>query len=977
MLQPREADVPALFVVFIVLPVIAYFLLGRWHEAVSKKARVGVLAQKAAEEAFEVETMACPDVILPGPSLRPMPYLRSVPSLRNEYHECATCRGPAKTRCSRCKSVRYCSGKCQILHWRQGHKQTCQQWNVNGDSSSGGLSSTESSEQMPFLTNLNSPLPGGDVHLHDMNFDTVSEPSFGTTDSYNLDSDQFPADRSNINKLNQNLHSTENVASISSCEKNNYSVDEETNSSEILSANKVSSNNFSCSDEKNGNRDLTYPLNGSVQQPNSRAPETRKRPKASITVYEPDMGVYLTSDMISSCEGTYSSGTGPLQRSNSCGKSTGKGNMTHKKPPYPPGKVASSQKPQEVSTSYQYDDGHDKNPYSKNEQRSAKASVSTSNNLQGCTGISKLGASKVEVLKKPSKFLKTSLVGLINDNKRSKVLFRYEDLVKFFQYEVRGISPRGLFNCGNSCYANAVLQCLMCTKPLMIHLLLRLHSKDCCSKNWCLMCELEQYASSLRESGGPVSPSRILSNLRNIGCRLGGGSQEDAHEFLRHLVMSMQAACLDGLGGEKQVEPSLQETTLIQQMFGGRLKSKVKCLRCHHESERYENIMDLTLEIHGWVESLQDALTQFTSPEDLDGENMYKCGRCCTYVKARKQLSVHEVPNILTVVLKRFQTGKYGKINKCVTFPDMLDMVPFVTGSGDHPPLYFLYAVVVHVDTENASFSGHYISYVKDMQGTWLRIDDSEVKAVSLHQVMSEGAYMLFYLRSFPRPPRIYIEKGLLPVPSSSKRQSSKSSKGSKQDQKQTESLFASYDQIRGIYDFRPDEEGYRQDQNAESGSRNLYHSDDAFIDSVSTDFSDATSSEWSLFTSSDESSFTTESTRDSFSVVDYGDNAGLDPITSIFGPYYAPDHTGGNFASCTRFSPSNPQTRYFSESTGFVSDSSLPTHPYGNVHRGRYPDRACASSAEPLASANQRSVYGRYGHSRDGFVQTSGFCHM
>jgi hypothetical protein len=118
-----------------------------------------------------------------------------------------------------------------------------------------------------------------------------------------------------------------------------------------------------------------------------------------------------------------------------------------------------------------------------------------------------------------------------------------------------------------SCYANAVLQCLMCTKPLMIYLLLRLHSKDCntiisnscphplleilmctlyfflfdlsyyfigCSKNWCLMCELEQYASTLRESGGPLSPSRILSNLRNIGCRLGGGTQEDAHEFLRY-----------------------------------------------------------------------------------------------------------------------------------------------------------------------------------------------------------------------------------------------------------------------------------------------------------------------------------------------------------------------------------------------------------------------------------------------------------
>lgn len=37
--------------------------------------------------------------------------------------------------------------------------------------------------------------------------------------------------------------------------------------------------------------------------------------------------------------------------------------------------------------------------------------------------------------------------------------------------------------------------------------------------------------------------------------------------------------------------------------------------------------MDLTLEIFGWVESLEDALTQFTTAEELDGENMYRCGR--------------------------------------------------------------------------------------------------------------------------------------------------------------------------------------------------------------------------------------------------------------------------------------------------------------------------------------------------------------
>ncbi|KAL5670310.1 hypothetical protein ACJX0J_022531, partial [Zea mays] len=822
------------------------------------------------------------------------------------------------------------SGKCQIVHWRQGHKETCQKWLGSGSSSFGG-SSTEATEQMPFLTNLNSPLPGGDIHLRDLNFDTLSEPSFPTTDGYNLDTDPFLADRSNMNKSNQGIHMSENGAVGVSFEKNNYNADDEIHSPENLSRNKVSNNYFG-SDAISGNGDAIYPAKSNAQQPSSCAPDMRKQPKASITVYQPDIGVYLTSDMVSSCEGSYASASEPLQRSLSSGRTIGKANAVNKRPPYPSSKVVSAQKPQDrVSTSYQ-NDGHEKNPCNKNDQRSTpkcESSQSTSSNLQ------KFGASKVEVLKKPSKFLKTSLVGLINDNKRNKVLFPYEDLVKFFQYEARGISPRGLFNCGNSCYANAVLQCLMCTKPLMIYLLLRLHSKDCSSKKWCLMCELEQYASTLRESGGPLSPSRILSNLRNIGCRLGGGTQEDAHEFLRHLVMSMQAACLDGLGGEKHVEPSLQETTLIQQMFGGRLKSKVKCLRCYHESERYENIMDLTLEIHGWVESLQDALTQFTAPEDLDGDNMYKCGSCAAYVKARKQLSVHEVPNILTVVLKRFQSGKYGKINKCVTFPDMLDMVPFVTGSGDNPPLYFLYAVVVHVDTENASFSGHYISYVKDMQGTWLRIDDSEVQVVSVNQVMSEGAYMLFYMRSFPRPPRIYIEKG--PTVPSAKRHTSKYSKGSKHEREQTELLLSANDPAYGVYDFRPDGEGYTQDQQAELRSRDFHRADDAFADSVSADFSEATSSEWSLFTSSDESSFTTESTRDSFSVVDYGDNAGLDPISSIFGPSYAPEHhpgPPGSFAACTRLSPSNPQTRYFSESTGFVSDYSSS----GIVHRGRDP---------------------------------------
>ncbi|KAK7317452.1 hypothetical protein RJT34_01703 [Clitoria ternatea] len=38
---------------------------------------------------------------------------------------CAFCGNLSTTRCSRCKAARYCSMKCQIRHWRSGHKNEC------------------------------------------------------------------------------------------------------------------------------------------------------------------------------------------------------------------------------------------------------------------------------------------------------------------------------------------------------------------------------------------------------------------------------------------------------------------------------------------------------------------------------------------------------------------------------------------------------------------------------------------------------------------------------------------------------------------------------------------------------------------------------------------------------------------------------------------------------------------------------------
>ncbi|PIA58902.1 hypothetical protein AQUCO_00400035v1 [Aquilegia coerulea] len=333
-----------------------------------------------------------------------------------------------------------------------------------------------------------------------------------------------------------------------------------------------------------------------------------------------------------------------------------------------------------------------------------------------------------------------------------KVLFPYEDFVKLYNWENIEFFPCGLLNCGNSCYANVVLQCLSCTRPLIAYLLEVGHKEKCRRNDWCFLCELETHVVRARFKRQPFSPMNILSRLPNIGANLGYGKQEDAHEFMRFAIDTMQSVCLDEFGGEKALHPSSQETTLIQYIFGGHLQSQVKCSECNKISYRHENMMDLTVEIQGDAESLEECLEQFTAEELLDGENMYKCEGCNDYVKASKRLAIHHAPNILTIALKRFQSGRFGKLNKRVAFPETLDLGPYMTEPRYGTDLYQLYAVVVHVDMLNASYFGHYICYTKDSHGNWHRIDDCRVTAVDLEEVLAQGAYMLLYSRTCVRP---------------------------------------------------------------------------------------------------------------------------------------------------------------------------------------------------------------------------------
>ncbi|KAK3133561.1 hypothetical protein QOZ80_6AG0538070 [Eleusine coracana subsp. coracana] len=338
-------------------------------------------------------------------------------------------------------------------------------------------------------------------------------------------------------------------------------------------------------------------------------------------------------------------------------------------------------------------------------------------------------------------------------------LFPYKQFVDLYNFEKVELHPFGLYNLGNSCYANAVLQCLTFTRPLTAYLLEGHHSQNCSKKEWCFMCELEKLIIEGKREKSPVSPTGILSHLHEIGHSFGQGREEDAHEFLRYAIDTMQSASMKE-ARKNGVLRLAEETTLMQLIFGGYLQSKIKCTNCQVSSEQFERILDLTVEIDGDIATLEDALRRFTSSEVLDGDNRYHCSRCKSYERAKKKLTISEAPNVLTIALKRYQSGKFGKINKVVRFKEHLNLSDYMSATDDYTPVYKLYAVVVHRDVMNATSSGHYVCYVKDPQGKWHEMDDSKVKPVSLEKVLSKCAYMLLYARCSPRAPS-FVRKAM------------------------------------------------------------------------------------------------------------------------------------------------------------------------------------------------------------------------
>ncbi|KAJ1308891.1 hypothetical protein OPQ81_004578 [Rhizoctonia solani] len=303
----------------------------------------------------------------------------------------------------------------------------------------------------------------------------------------------------------------------------------------------------------------------------------------------------------------------------------------------------------------------------------------------------------------------------------------------------------GFNNLGNTCFLNSVLQCLLHTPPLLNIVLDHQHNKT----GFCMICLLRELARSSFFSK-KRGTGMIINNLNKIAKGMRQGRQEDAHEFLRYSVDALQRSALAIYSTTSSKHPNsnkiphaLAETSWVHSIFGGRLRSRVSCRTCHHCSDTFDSLLDLSVEINRST-SLIHALSQFVKPEVLSGEDAYRCEKCKKPVTAEKFMTIHEAPVCLTIHLKRFSpTGR--KIVNPITYPEVLDLQKFMS-EGQKGKKYVLNGVINHLG--GGPNSGHYIAHVKGADGRWAAMDDELVTSCSGPPLGHKNAYVLFYIQT-------------------------------------------------------------------------------------------------------------------------------------------------------------------------------------------------------------------------------------
>ncbi|CAG8702533.1 7573_t:CDS:10, partial [Racocetra persica] len=210
------------------------------------------------------------------------------------------------------------------------------------------------------------------------------------------------------------------------------------------------------------------------------------------------------------------------------------------------------------------------------------------------------------------------------------------------------------------------------------------------------------------------------------------------------------------------IEDKLKNTKAdgtISKLFGGKMKTYIKCVNVDYESLRIEDYYDIQLNVKG-CKTLDDSFMKYMQ-ENLEGDNKYDAEGYGLQV-ANKSVIFESFPPVLHIHLDRFeydtQSNTRVKINNRYEFPMEIDLQKYLSPDVDKSKShkYLLHGVLVHGGS-NKHNCRYYALLRPERNHRWIKFDGIRVTPVSVKEVLENNyggddcpynnAYLLVYIR--------------------------------------------------------------------------------------------------------------------------------------------------------------------------------------------------------------------------------------
>eukprot|EP01084_Bolivina_argentea_P052315 96099_1 len=319
----------------------------------------------------------------------------------------------------------------------------------------------------------------------------------------------------------------------------------------------------------------------------------------------------------------------------------------------------------------------------------------------------------------------------------------------------------GLANQGATCYLNSLLQCLYMT-PEFRHALFTWQYKP--PANTTFEFDFAEDADDEADTDAPYHDAppehsipfqlQCLFGRLHKSCRGACSTRpltksfhwNDGQAFQQHDVQELLRVLFDAVS---RALSRVGKGDLLNNLCQGVLLDYLDCQECHSDRSRQDIFLDLSLTIEN-INTLQDAIQKFITPEIMSEGNQVNCHQCDKKQDFKKGLKFKKLPPLLFIQLKRFhfdwQINRRVKLSHKLTFPKEIDMSTYIDEDILKNEIknvddlqYSLYGVIIQ---SGGALGGHYYAYIKSFEDEkWYCFNDSSVRLLDEKTNEFENAF--------------------------------------------------------------------------------------------------------------------------------------------------------------------------------------------------------------------------------------------